>query len=232
MVDITLIKLQDMLPFDSSLLSYISYERRVKILRFQNSNDKKRSLIAEIMIRMSTFYSLGISPLHTKISYNAYGKPYIDNVRGYKFNISHSGNYVAFAKSRNKIGIDIEYMRETEFSIAKRCYTERECQYINSFETLEKRLDAFYRLWTLKESYIKAIGKGMKIPLNSFEFEIGRDIKVKPVKREQYKFLSYKMEPYMLSCCYSEKGGCNPIHFLDEQELYNKFRTVITQYQF
>lgn len=230
MIEITLVKLQDTIPYDAGLLPYISDERRLKILRFQNPKDKKRSLAAELLIRMAAFHSLGIAPLRTKISYNEYGKPYIANVRGFKFNVSHSGNYVVLAKSSQKIGIDIEYRKETDFSVAKRCYTEAEYTYVTSFDSPEQRLDAFYQLWTLKESYIKAIGKGLKIPLRSIEFEIGAAIKGKTLKQEPFKFFSRKVDRYMLSCCFLETGDCKSMHCIDEQELYGQYRTLLARY--
>jgi 4'-phosphopantetheinyl transferase len=82
------------------------------------------------------------------------------------FNISHSGNYAGCVISDKFAGFDVEQHKITDLSLSKHFFTGVEHQYICSPD--ESALNRFYQIWTLKESYIKAIGKGLSCPLDSF----------------------------------------------------------------
>lgn len=97
-----------------------------------------------------------------KIQYNRYGKPLIN---GIDFNISHSGNYVVLVIGNSEIGIDIEYKKERNIELIEKFFTEQEQQFIKS---ANDPLLAFYQVWTLKEAYLKAVGKGLYKKLSSF----------------------------------------------------------------
>ena len=114
MVKIKLIKLDKGLDFQAQYMKYISLERCAKIMNYKNTDDKRRSLIAELLIKTTVNESLQIPVEKVRISYNPYGKPYIDNVRYFKFNISHSGDFVAIAESKYKVGIDVEYIKDID----------------------------------------------------------------------------------------------------------------------
>lgn len=84
-------------------------------------------------------------------------------------NISHSGEYFICAFSDDKIGCDIEKIREIDYAkISKRFFTKMEKDEIESKKKDEDKLNAFFNIWVKKESYIKRDGRGMEIPLDSF----------------------------------------------------------------
>jgi len=228
MVEIKLVRLDPKLHFPKDCAQYVSFERRVKIMNYKNDDDKKRSLISELLIRAAAHEKLNIPAEKCKISYNPYGKPYIDNVRHFKFNISHSGGYVAIATGRQKVGVDIELKKEIDMSVAKRFFTQNEYEYIRSFVSESDRRDAFYTLWTLKESYIKAVGKGLKIPLNSFELTIGDKISVKDNTKYNFKFICKRIEGYAIAVCYVEEK-VDDILYCEEEQLYQFIRRVVKQ---
>ena len=87
MLNITLVKLTSS-DFKYQYLNFISYERRNRIMKIKSVIDKKRSLISELLMRKSANEILGLPAGKIKFSYNPYGKPYIDNIRRYKFNVS------------------------------------------------------------------------------------------------------------------------------------------------
>lgn len=225
MIQITLVKLSEGIPFQKQFLDLVSIKRKLNILKFKNSDDKKRSLIAELLIRKAANEKLNIPLDKVKISYNPYGRPYIDNVRHFKFNISHSSDFIVIATGKYCVGIDIEKIKATNEDIAKRFFTKNECNYIDSFNTEKEKAYAFYKIWTLKESYIKALGKGLNIPLNSFDFDIkGDDIVVKN-NQQKYKFSTTQIYDYVLSLC--SKGECADDRVLmDEQDFYNVIRDI------
>ena len=92
-----------------------------------------------------------------EIAYNSQGKPYFLSNREIFFNISHSSNYVACAISDRPVGIDIEGGRKARQNLAKRFFDESEASWINECQSEER----FFRIWTLKEAYGKATGKGV-----------------------------------------------------------------------
>ncbi|MGI5977830.1 MAG: 4'-phosphopantetheinyl transferase family protein, partial [Candidatus Limivicinus sp.] len=104
---------------------------------------------------------MGIPP---DIVTGKYGKP---ELRGGElfFSLSHSKNMAACAVSDGEIGIDIQITSDGSEKLIKRIFREDERKYIESHPD---RQYAFTELWSLKESYIKARGMGLKIPLSGF----------------------------------------------------------------
>ena len=105
------------------------------------------------------------------------GKPHIPEEQfGSKvhINLSHSANLIACAISAaGRIGIDLEKVRPLQDldGIATRFFSAPEYRLITLAEASEK-LGLFYTIWTLKESFIKAVGKGLSMPLDNFWFKL------------------------------------------------------------
>jgi 4'-phosphopantetheinyl transferase len=113
-------------------------------------------------------WEMQISNSEITFEYNSFGKPYLKGSSGFHFNIAHSGDWVIAGMDTMPLGIDVEQVCENEYmDIAERFFTEKECRWLLDRHDSE-RLDSFYVLWTLKESYVKMLGKGLSIPLNSF----------------------------------------------------------------
>ncbi len=96
------------------------------------------------------------------------GKPYFRNFPDIFFNISHSGKYVVCAVSDKEVGIDIEGGRKASISLAKRFFCQEETSWINE----EDSEDRFFRIWTLKEAYGKAVGCGVLEILSKVVYKI------------------------------------------------------------
>lgn len=121
------------------------------------------------------------------------------------YNLSHSGNYVLCsldteAAAEVKIGCDIERPGKYQDKIARRFFTNAEYACVLSGEDEAARGERFYRLWVLKESYVKARRVGLSIGLNNFE--IGYTAADKPYlkkdltgNQEQYYFKEYAYCP-------------------------------------
>lgn len=144
----------------------VSTTRRENSEKFLFFEDAKRSICAEAIMRYYLIKTLGINNSEIEIGYNDYGKPFLKNIQLY-FNLSHSNKWVVCGWSNNEIGVDIEKIDKTNIDIAKSLFCEAEYNYIKSGEEYEQ-CKKFIQIWTLKESYIKYIGKGLTIPLNSF----------------------------------------------------------------
>ena len=79
------------------------------------------------------------------------------------FNISHSGDYCILAEGSEPIGVDIEVINTSNLNLARYVFTDMEVEWMKQDELIR-----FHILWTLKESVVKAVGRGLGIELNSF----------------------------------------------------------------
>lgn len=92
------------------------------------------------------------------------GKPYLENYPLH-FNVSHSGDYLAIAVSENSVGVDIQEPKYIKDGMFRKVVQPEEEGLIG-----EKKERDFLRLWTLKESFVKAEGKGLRISLKDYFF--------------------------------------------------------------
>ncbi|ARO67317.1 Uncharacterized protein B5E39_5163 [Bacillus cereus] len=147
------------------LKGYLSLEKRSKLERYYHFKDAQRGLFSELLIRY-IIRKKGYLGQEIHFEVNRYGKPSFSKIPEFEFNISHSGEWIVCAVDQHPVGIDVELISAIDFDIAHQFFTTKECKYI--FSSDEQKLSRFYEIWTLKESYIKAIGQGLSIPLNSF----------------------------------------------------------------
>lgn len=143
----------------------VSEERRIKADRFHFEDDSKRCICAELLLRYSLFQKVG-QLAEIEISYNKFGKPFLSGIKGFSYNISHSGTWVAIGYGDGEVGIDIEKIQEMK-GIADRYFSEEEKQYIQMV-TGDEQNKRVTQIWTLKESYIKYLGIGLSTGLDSF----------------------------------------------------------------
>lgn len=147
----------------------ISPDRRERIKKYHFEKDKIRSIMAEVLLRYSLKKDFGIVGEQVQFAANDFGKPRLKNFEQIHFNLAHSGDWVVCGISDEPIGIDVEIMKSHNLEIAKAFFTSQEYHDIIK-QPKDKQLNYFYQFWTLKESYVKAEGKGLSIPLNSFSF--------------------------------------------------------------
>ncbi|MCP4163785.1 MAG: 4'-phosphopantetheinyl transferase superfamily protein [Deltaproteobacteria bacterium] len=146
--------------------------------RFKFDNLKNNFLITRALVRTTLANYLGCDPKSLKFETNSYGKP---SLRGISFNLSHTDGLIVLAiTGSKKIGVDTENLNRniTDIDIAKRYFAEPEYHEIKACSEIDRKYK-FLEFWTLKESYIKAVGKGLSIPLDKFYFKIkGDEIKI------------------------------------------------------
>lgn len=140
-------------------LPQVSAYRLQKVLRCPDDEKKRCSLGVELLL----YRALGADkPLSYSLGEN--GKPYIEG--GAFFSLAHSGKYAVCAVSDFAVGVDIEGARKNSLRLARRFFTRSEYERIAASGEPD---ELFCRLWVIKESYIKATGKGLNTPLGSFE---------------------------------------------------------------
>lgn len=152
----------DEIPIDDYeyMTDRMSDYRKNKVTKYKNDSDKRLSILASFLLDKA-LKEYGLAEKDMLYSANEFGKPYFSNAEDLHFSISHSGNYAMVVMSDTEIGCDIQQIKEVNIGIADRFFTADESKYVRSTED-------FFRLWTLKESFIKAVGKGLSMPLNSF----------------------------------------------------------------
>lgn len=154
-------------------MACLTKARQNQILRYKNKRDGLRSLYGEALARTVLASRLDCRPQQIEIFYNSYGKPYILDY-AWHYSVSHSGDYVGCAVSRRNIGFDLQQMKQANLKIAKRFFSANEYQLLLSKKMADcenqTQRELFFKLWTLKESYVKYKGTGAAISFSSFEF--------------------------------------------------------------
>ncbi len=145
-------------------------ERRAKIDGYVFPKDRRLCLAAGLLLERC-LREAGLE--RWELEYGRWGKPRVRGGEGPCFNLSHSGERVLCALSGSEVGCDIEQLADFEQELARRFFTAGEYAYIAARQTEAERSRAFYRLWTLKESFMKATGLGMRLALDSFELDLG-----------------------------------------------------------
>ena len=155
----------------------VSEYRRKKVDKMKFPNDKRRSLAAGLLLQKA-LGELGIDEKTIVFETNQNGKPFIkcenqnSGLKAVHFNLSHSGDYAMCVIGDNPVGCDVERVRKIDLKLADRFFAPLEIELIRSQPSNESQINTFFRLWTLKESYIKALGKGLSLGLDSFSIQL------------------------------------------------------------
>lgn len=146
-----------------SWMECLSKERVQKIEKCRMIDDKKRSLAAGLLLEYA-LREFGLAQKDLKIEYGKNGKPKFAERPEIHFNLSHARDYAALAISKEEVGVDIEQIREGKRKIAQRFFSSEEKKVLQ-----EQWSDSvFTKIWTRKESLVKACGTGLSIPLDQF----------------------------------------------------------------
>jgi 4'-phosphopantetheinyl transferase len=153
--------------FQDTLLQYLPEAGKLRVKDRLNNSSKLQTVAGELLARYSVGQYLGKPDQEINLEFGEKGKPHIGNLENTHFNISHSGHYVVCAVAHAEIGIDVERIRKVNLRIAERFFSPSEIDDLMACDE-ETRMQYFITLWTIKESYLKAIGRGLTQHLNSF----------------------------------------------------------------
>jgi 4'-phosphopantetheinyl transferase len=210
------------------LRSLLSDEELARESRFYFDDDRKRYLVTRAMVRMLLSRYAPIAPERWAFSKNAYGRPVIADTiaaaepeaRDLFFNLSHTRGLIAVAVTRGReLGVDVENIatRSVSLEVAKRFFSAAEVLEL-SHVAPERQQDRFFEYWTFKESYIKARGMGLSLPLDGFSFEFPRRdavrIRIDPAledRDERWSFWQYRPSAgYLMALCAERNGNGRP----------------------
>ena len=173
------------------LLNKLCDARKEKVLRLKSARVRYTSMMAGLLLQDMAERICGIAKGNLVIRENENGKPYIEGYENFRFNLSHSGEFVMIAVSDSDVGVDVERIREREKLVEKRCFTDDEREYIKDNN------ERFFEIWTMKEAYLKCIGTGISLPLNSFNINMQKMC----VDNSGYKFVLNTIDDYVYSVC-------------------------------
>lgn len=168
---------------------------RESILKKKNSSKsvrKKTKDLGDLLVQYSIYKYFGISPNQWEIYYNEFGKPLVKSERDIYYSVSYSKDWILCIVSNKSIGIDVEYIKCIDYKSISEYFHDCENIQVNS---AKDQLSEFYKIWTLKESYLKLLGTGLYKNLHDFNI----------LKQHMYidgqkvNILYKKMENYYIS---------------------------------
>ena len=162
--------------------------------RFRFAVHAKRFVVRHGRLRLLLGAYLGRSPASIRFTYGPQGKPELADPESddvLRFNLSHSDGLVLLALSRGRrLGVDIERLRPEmiDEKIPEQFFSPCEVAVLRALPEADQVV-AFFNCWTRKEAYIKAIGLGLSLPLDSFDVSLAPGAPVallgtRPDKRE------------------------------------------------
>jgi 4'-phosphopantetheinyl transferase len=133
--------------------------------------------VSHMLVRTTLSRYAEIPPEKWRFVKNAHGKPSIDpdlDSSAMRFSLAHTrGLAVVAVTERADVGVDVERTdrRVDAARLSSRFFSPEEAAALQEIPA-ERLRERFFRYWTLKESYIKARGLGLSLPLDSFSFRL------------------------------------------------------------
>lgn len=195
--------------------TFFKQENKIEKTRWQsiqnakNSNVKARTYTAGMLLHAGLCEYLGLSkektpPVQTVCG--QWGKPYLTEYPGIYFNLSHSGQYVCCAVADHDVGVDIQCHQNVKDGIAKRFFTGEDNELLDSCKE-NGREELFFRIWCIRESYVKLTGRGLGQGLSSFQIEWKNRAILDQEECTAYFAENQEMKGYSLCVCSREKGA-------------------------
>jgi 4'-phosphopantetheinyl transferase len=189
----------------SAYLDLLDEGERSRLDRLVRDTSKKEFLVTRALCRVALSQYVSKHPRAWRFEQNEYGRPFLapSQAPSLGFNLSNTDGLVACAVSRHHVlGVDVECRaRQGDIAgMARHFFCAAEQSYVLQAEG-SIRTERFVELWTLKEAFIKALGIGLSLPLDSFAFQTtGRSPTVSFLDRAlghptSWRFHSWTIEP-------------------------------------
>lgn len=210
------------------LLAYIPASKRERLPKFRQWQDAQRTLLGYSLLNYLLAKVTGERREKIELTFDYYGKPHLAGTNtatnsGLSFNLSHSGDFIVCVVSPTIVGVDIEKIQSIDLAIADHFFSPTEARDLRTLPA-EHQIDYFFCLWSLKESYIKAEGLGVSIPLSSFSFKVTSDATIsftteRPGPEYIFKLYNFPYD-YKLAVCAEAGGLPENFRFISREELY------------
>ncbi|HEY0019869.1 MAG TPA: 4'-phosphopantetheinyl transferase superfamily protein [Longimicrobium sp.] len=203
----------------------LSPDERARAARFHFPQHRTafvagRGVQREILARYT-----GLPPAALAYREGSHGKPELDGAAGaagIRFNVSNSGDLALYAVTvRRELGVDLEQLKPMPdgMDIARRFFSAPENEVFAALADDVRDL-AFFRCWTRKEAYIKAVGEGLSMPLDRFDvaFAPGEPARIlrtrgNPAEAERWTMLALEPGPGYVGALAVEGAGWHPVLF-------------------
>lgn len=218
----------------------MSPDEITKANKFKFTLNRQHFIFYRSALRKILGIYCNINPEDLKFSYTKYGKPYLKENIGHsinilQFNLSHSADIAVFGVTKNHLlGIDIEQIKPLKDmdNIAKQFFAKSEYEKFSAIANNYKT-ECFYEIWTRKESFIKAIGRGISYPLDRFEVTFYNDLPPRLIhindsiqEAKKWKLLSssiiQKNKQYTIACLVQNVQN----EFIEFKNAYDKLLTA------
>lgn len=214
-----LILISDISKLDSKIIDYDFLNKIPSYrLRSKNKSDIQRSINSLKLLKIG-LNEFGIDLFREDLVYNKFGKPSLKR-KDIFYNISHSGKYVTCAISNKMVGIDIQkHIEKFEEIISFFSISEKE--YLASIPLQKLLIKEFFKIWTVKESYVKFLGRGLYKELDSFSLFLDKKKIIdegRIVKDILYKNFSIS-EEYTMSVVASSDDNSYEIRYVKVENL-------------
>jgi len=146
----------------------LSPEEHARAARFRHEYHRRRYVLAHAHLRQTLARLTGGTPEAFRFQFGDHGKPYLD--KGPSFSLSHSGDrFLIGVSTAGRVGVDIEEQRPVRemLALARKKFSPEEVDVLLAAPTSD-RSETFFRIWTLKEAYLKGVGTGLATRLDSF----------------------------------------------------------------
>ena len=173
--DIHIVRIElDSVDVTDEQWTLLDEDERRRAERFVHESDRRRFVVAHALTRIILGRCVSRLPQSLRFAVASHGKPTLAEPSGrLRFNLSHAGDLALLAISHDhELGVDIECDRPIEaLDLASRFFSPGEYIALSSLPP-QQRQEAFFRCWSRKESFIKALGDGLSFPLDGFEVSL------------------------------------------------------------
>ncbi|HEY7877970.1 MAG TPA: 4'-phosphopantetheinyl transferase superfamily protein [Gemmatimonadaceae bacterium] len=164
-------------PPDDLANQTLSVEEQLRAQRFHQPSEHDRFVVGHASLRRLLAREMEQSPAQISIALGPWGKPYVAHAPALRFNLSRSVDLAVIAISyEHEVGVDVEQLRPIPdaLALARAYFSLSEREALSACASHEMHA-AFLRVWTRKEAVVKGTGRGLSLPLESFDVPASPD---------------------------------------------------------
>src|SRR6202789_4311020 len=172
-VHIHLLRIKEIFP---GLLVFLSGEDQARIKGFSLEARRQEYVWSRLLLRQLAAFYLKKALGKLRFGLQKRGKPILKRSR-LRFNLSHTQEWIACSFSWHEVGVDIEKIDlspgalQRGQQLAERYFSRQEKDFLRA-QPLETRGLAYFQIFTMKEAYAKACGRGLSLPFNLFSIPL------------------------------------------------------------